>query len=1142
MPARMKVWMKRAKKLHHGDTRRDGPVTKHKGARNKLAAECTSADKDDSTEEIIVSGMCTACGRPVQKHVDAGNGFDSDCIWQIKEPAKVADFQKLPADPKDATSPPEAASHPEESAPPHAVSEDEIARLQAERDKLLRQYEAARLQQEIAGLRAALGTSVPDLASPSQELGATVGGPTASVSLPSPTTLPNIKHQAQIQAAMKGLSALADVLNNILSHSADGNNTLNTDQRSPSSSIAKKDQDPNSGEERRRDVRKTRTLQRLGNHTVREWLESRYVGNTVNDDQNDSTDSGVYKGPAVSPTSQFDGPDVNTNEGQGHRLSHFMRRRSRQNERVQYWNSKLSLNEKKRVVNSVQHWLEHHHAGETDTDERRHSYDSKGSLGGAMSNSSQFGGSMPDLNINYKVTRTGSMPALHIDHKVKHHLGLFRQASATIESTRKLGELGAIGEGVEERLLEDVSDEHIEAGNRQAAQLEETSKDIKKIKVDSQKKVFTPQTEKTPRTIEARKQTQDPLEVRGDLRAVPLDVQGDTTVPLEVQGDTTVLLEVQGDAIAPLKVLGDTTVLLEVHRDTKVRLNVQEDTIVHLEVHRDTTVHRKVQGDTTAHLQEIQPAWIDGQPKMKQTSSAMSGDGQNLNGRVKGTEEKLVEEKRNPLKGPGMDQKSGLGRKGTLKGWPSMMALPRAVDHGGESDSAKTKLQDVLAKKSSKTAKDVTVKTPDNTTSGVFDSFLGSFLNVVGGDQQEDKSPAEKYVSGGRPEGEDPGRSKDNAPEDSRVSSGLNSMLRSLGGGNQKEKPSLFKMVSFADSEDGGKSVVDTIKQPGESGEGGPTLWGFLGSKGDSDPALMSQISEKEKGEDGEGRSSLWGLLGGKSENNDPAMMSQISETKGENSEGKSSLWGLLGSKGDSDPATMSQISETKGENSEGGSSLWGLLGGKTSENNDPASMSQMSEKKGEDGEGGSSLWGLLGSKGGSDPAVMSQMSEKEKGENVKGASSLSSLLGSPEDEKKSADEEKARAVLSKWVRVKKDPAKMSQTSENMAKGEGSSSLPGLLGSPADEKTKADEEKARSVLGIWMGAKKDPAKMSQSSENKAKGKKVQEEPSFWDFLGFGGSDEPPAPSGEHEDRQRRAERAGSRLGGATTPSSTSLMT
>ncbi|XP_078696840.1 uncharacterized protein LOC144924971 [Branchiostoma floridae x Branchiostoma belcheri] len=205
----------------------------------------------------------------------------------------------------------------------------------------------------------------------------------------------------------------------------------------------------------------------------------------------------------------------------------------------------------------------------------------------------------------------------------------------------------------------------------------------------------------------------------------------------------------------------------------------------------------------------------------------------------------------------------------------------------------------------------------------------------------------------------------------------------------------------------------------------------------------------------------------------------------------------------------MSQLSETKGENSEGGSSLWGLLGGKTSENNDPAAMSQMSEKKGEDGEGGSSLWGLLGSKGGSDPAMMSQMSEK--GENVKGASSLSSLLGSPEDEKKTADEEKARAVLSKWVRVKKDPAKMSQTSENMAKGEGGSSLPSLLGSPADEKTKADEEKARSVLGIWMGAKKDPAKMSQTSENKAKGKKVQEEPSFWDFLGFGGSDEPPAP-------------------------------
>ncbi|XP_078696755.1 uncharacterized protein LOC144924923 [Branchiostoma floridae x Branchiostoma belcheri] len=880
MPARMKVWMKRAKKLHHGDTRRDKPVTKHKGAGNKVAAECTSADKDDSTEQTTDTEMCTACGRPVQKHVDAGNGFDSDCIWQTKEPAKAVDSQKLPADPKDATSPPDAAPHPEESAPPHAVSEDEIVRLQAERDKLLRQYEAARLQQQIAGLRAALGTSVTDLATPSQAPGATVGGPTASVSLPSPTALPNIEHQAQIQAAMKGLSALADVLNNILSHSTDGNNTLNTDQRSPSSSIAKKDQDPNSGEERRRDVRKTRTLQRVGNHTVREWLESRHTGNTANDDQNDSTDSGVYKGPAVSPTSQFDGPDVNTNEGQGHRLSrvkNFMRRRSRQNERVQYWNSKLSLNEKKRVVNSVQHWLEHHHAGETDTDERRHSYDSKGSLGGAMSNSSQFGGSMPDLNINYKVKRAGSMPALHIDHKVKQHLGLFRQASATIESTRKLGELGAIGEGVEERLLEDVSDEHIEVGNRQAAQLEETSKDIKKIKVDSQKKSVHAANRKDPsvQTRSLRRPRRRSKHHKHDSHGTDLEKPPRSEVITTAEVVAHFFEDDRGQKAdsrpsrSPRRPAGSPSRRPRRHhspsrsprrhhspsrsprrrhspsgsprghspsKSPRRRHNPSRSPQRHQSPSKRAGRHHSPSRSPQRHHSPSKSprrhhspptrdtASLDrrttkdeagkpvrGRSKQRVRSSVASLD--RKPGRVKGTEEKLVEEKRNPLKGPGMDQKSGLGRKGTLKGWPSMMALPRAVDHGGESDSAKTKLQDVLAKKSSKTAKDVTVKTPDNTTSGVFDSFLGSFLNVVGGDQQEDKT--EKDVSGGRAGGEDTGRSKDNAPEDSRVSSGLNSMLRSLGGGNQKEKPSLFKMVSFADSEDGGKSVADTIKQPG---------------------------------------------------------------------------------------------------------------------------------------------------------------------------------------------------------------------------------------------------------------------------------------------------------------------------------------
>ncbi|XP_019637218.1 PREDICTED: serine/arginine repetitive matrix protein 2-like [Branchiostoma belcheri] len=280
-----------------------------------VKAEIHSSDKDDSADTTTTTEMCSACGRPVKNHIEAGNGFGAECIWKPREPTKAAaNSQELPADPKDATSPPKAA--PEKSSPSKTVSEDEIAKLQAERDKLLRQYEAARLQQEIAGLRAALGTSVPDLATPSQALGATVGDPPTApvpknVAPPPPTKLQNIKHQPQIKTALKRLSSSVDFLNDILSHSTDGDDyfgdqeTLDTEQWSPSSSFVKKDEDPNlvasrTGylrqrmalqSDRLRDLSRKHSENRVGIDHVRDWLENSHAAHNGEGARTGSTDS-----------------------------------------------------------------------------------------------------------------------------------------------------------------------------------------------------------------------------------------------------------------------------------------------------------------------------------------------------------------------------------------------------------------------------------------------------------------------------------------------------------------------------------------------------------------------------------------------------------------------------------------------------------------------------------------------------------------------------------------------------------------------------------------------------------------------------------------------------------------------------------
>ncbi|XP_078616363.1 uncharacterized protein LOC144884765 [Branchiostoma floridae x Branchiostoma japonicum] len=318
----------------------------------RVEAEIHSSDRDDSTDKTTDAEMCTKCGRPVKDHVEAGNDVGSKCVWRIRAPPRrkraakrAADSQEPPGGARDATSPPEAA--PEESSPSNTVSQDEIARLQAQRDKLLRQYEATRLQQEIAGLQAALETSAADLAPPPTQVpGASAREPSAPAitNVPPPITLQDVKHQPRIQTALRKLSTSVDFLNDILGHSTDGDEyhadqeTIDTDQWSPSSSFVQKDRDPNSvasrtGYMRRRlaiQSQRLRQLSRIHGETrvgidhVRDWLENSHAAHPGDDVRSGSTDSGV-RSPVVSPASQFGGsmPDVNSNDGQRYRQRHL---------------------------------------------------------------------------------------------------------------------------------------------------------------------------------------------------------------------------------------------------------------------------------------------------------------------------------------------------------------------------------------------------------------------------------------------------------------------------------------------------------------------------------------------------------------------------------------------------------------------------------------------------------------------------------------------------------------------------------------------------------------------------------------------------------------------------------------------------
>ncbi|XP_078697587.1 uncharacterized protein LOC144925475 [Branchiostoma floridae x Branchiostoma belcheri] len=880
-----------------------------------VKAEIHSSDKDDSADTTTTTEMCSACGRPVKNHIEAGNGFGVECIWKPREPTKAAaNSQELPADPKDATSPPKAA--PVKSSPPKTVSEDEIARLQAERDKLLRQYEAARLQQEIAGLRAALGTSVTDLATPSQALGASVGDPTTvpvpkNVAPPPPTKLQNIKHQPQIKTALKRLSSSVDFLNDILSHSTDGDDyfgdqeTLDTEQWSPSSSFVKKDEDPNLVASRTGYLRQRMALQsdrlqhlsrkhsenRVGIDHVRDWLENSHAAHNGEGTRTGSTDSGV-RSPAVSPTSVFGGsmPDVNDGQGQKSRRiparsqsfqigqlrqtprvsivtpheqgltrsEALMRRRTLQNERVQYWNSKLITNERERVQRSaVQNWLENKHTGQTAADRRRHHSDTRGYQRGPnigrpgveVFNPSYVGGSMPDLH----------------NYKVKHQHGELWSHGKT-ESTRKLSELGAIGEGVEEAVTEDANDYHAKAENGQVTKHpgkfpstsskedrrfqkhNNTSKQVNKnsealktadavVKTmagssmkneQSARKTPTTDTSQSLATSEEAPRRRSRHNSRKQETVRPRDREAKNPRGAEVKSTADIVSHFFEDERIPK---ADTRLKREPKgasggevglpsrnhpekQDARSKKAPQENLNPreprkfsrstsrrphspsrsprrhhsparspqrHHSSSRNTrkprspSRHPKKPADNRSRrdtpdprrratknepgrsrsmdVEKNRPTRRGQRPSARdpsnlrsRRSTETSSDGKT--GIVRKEEEQPVERKRNPSGRPTMDQASDAQKGNTSKGWTSMMSLGQTVDHTMDSGLTRTKLPDDQRAtwKTYRTGEDVS-KTPYiDTKPGFFDGFRGSFLNLVGGDEQKEKNPVAPNV------------------------------------------------------------------------------------------------------------------------------------------------------------------------------------------------------------------------------------------------------------------------------------------------------------------------------------------------------------------------------------------------------------
>ncbi|XP_078616784.1 uncharacterized protein LOC144885037 [Branchiostoma floridae x Branchiostoma japonicum] len=283
--------------------------------------------------------------------------------------------------------------------------------------------------------------------------------------------------------------------------------------------------------------------------------------------------------------------------------------------------------------------------------------------------------------------------------------------------------------------------------------------------------------------------------------------------------------------------------------------------------------------------------------------------------------------------------------------------------------------------------------------SGFFDGFKGSFLNLVGSDEQKEKNPTEAGVIGW---GEDTGRSHRKAPDDSGSlgflgdlkqslslswdkdgkiqedrnraapfigsfaggedggnqehgeAGGVNSILRSFGGRQQKDEPGpaliSTEMGAWAKGEDGGRAAAGTDKEPvgflrslgqtfgvspdeSKQQDTGSIFSNILGSSErrggihEETPAWTDDIKafifgsreDEDAGEDDKARADLNILkVFGKKDDKErgdgerrisdmsPEMLSQMSERRGQKAEEESSFWNFLGIGGsdDRDPAT----------------------------------------------------------------------------------------------------------------------------------------------------------------------------------------------------------------------------------------------
>eukprot|EP00058_Branchiostoma_floridae_P004977 XP_002590465.1 hypothetical protein BRAFLDRAFT_86318 [Branchiostoma floridae] len=823
----------------------------------RVEAEIHSSDRDDSTDKTTDAEMCTKCGRPVKDHVEAGNEVGSKCVWRLRAPPRrkraakrAADSQEPPGGARDATSPPEAA--PEESSPSNTVSQDEIARLQAQRDKLLRQYEATRLQQEIAGLQAALGTSAADLAPPPTQVpGASAREPSAPAitNVPPPITLQDVKHQPRIQTALRKLSTSVDFLNDILGHSTDGDEyhadqeTIDTDQWSPSSSFVQKDRDPNSvasrtGYMRRRlaiQSQRLRQLSRIHGETrvgidhVRDWLENSHAAHPGDDVRSGSTDS-ESRMPARSQSFQL---------GQQRPSALNITRRD-QESRIPQRSQSFQLGQQRPTAFNITRRDQEFPSTSTQYKDKRiskHSDGSRSALKGDIKVDEVF------KAVGTETTTTDASQGLTTSEEASRR----RSNQSHHDQPRKQQDLRSRNrESKTASGVEDDVESRVDSAHSSGKQPE---------KQDVRRKKETPENHREPRS--SSRGTKKPVSPPRSPRR-----RHSTSRSRRRHHSPSRSPSRRQKSVNPSR------------RDTPRRAKKNEQ-----------VRSRSVDVNKKRSIRDQRPS---------------ARDRGNLRGRVStGT--------------------SSDGKPGFVKKWVEQL------DEGKDNLSSGLK---------------VGQRSEGIDQKSFFDGFKGSFLHLVGSDEQKEKSPMEAGVTGW---GEDTGRSHRKAPDDSGSLGFLGDLTQSLSlswdkdGKIQEDRNRATPFIgSFAGGEDGGnqehvgflRSLGQTFGvSPDESKQQETPAWTddikafIFGSREDEDAGeddkaradlnILKVFGKKDDKERGDGERRISDMS--------PEMLSQMSERRGQKAEEESSFWTFLGIGGsdDREPATTnsSRAAGRQGDN-----------------------------------------------------------------------------------------------------------------------------------------------------------------------------------------------------------------------------------